>query len=290
MRGRSGGLGAVTTGASGTAALSLEAPAKVNLDLRVVGRREDGHHLLETTMVLLELADRLLLLGGCSGLRVEGAVSEDVPIDVSNLAWRGLVAGLGDEPELACLTLEKRIPSAAGLGGGSSDAAAAWRLGRSWRRASEEPTTGDVAALAAIGADVPFFASRAPAALVGGIGERVTPLPAHTLELVLLHPPLRLSTGDVFAQLRREEWGSGTNDLLAPAVRLCPQIEELFALVVAAGGEPRLTGSGPTVFSASDDPERARHVAARLARAGQSVTVTRTRRAAASIARSSEEE
>ena len=274
---------------TGMAALTLEAPAKVNLDLRVVGRREDGLHLLESTMVLLELADRLLLLGGCSGLRVEDA-SSDVPLDASNLAWRGLTAGLGGEPDLACLTLEKRIPSAAGLGGGSSDAAAAWRLGRAWRGAPEEPAPSDVSALAAIGADVPFFASGAPAGRVDGIGEQVTVIPARELEIVLLHPPFGLGTGVVFAELREEEWGSGANDLLAPAVRLRPEIGELSALMVGAGGEARLTGSGPTIFSATDDPERARDVAARLARAGQRVTVTRTRAAGASIARSSEEE
>ncbi|MCA1588152.1 MAG: hypothetical protein LC744_05770, partial [Chloroflexi bacterium] len=140
------------------------------------------------------------------------------------------------------------------------------------------------------GADVPFFASGAPAALVAGIGERVTPLLPSELEIVLVHPPLRLRTSDVFGELREEEWGSGTNDLLAPAVRLCPAVTELFALVVAAGGEPRLTGSGPTVFSATDDPDRARAIGTRLERAGQRVSVTRSRRAGASIVRSTEEE
>lgn len=275
---------------AGTTALGLEAPAKVNLDLRVVGRREDGYHLLESTVILLELADRLLLLAGGSGLRVDGAPPDGVPVDESNLAWRGLVAGLGGEPELACLTLEKRIPAAAGLGGGSSDAAAGWRLGRAWRGAPEVPAEVDMAALAAIGADVPFFASGAPAARVEGIGERIAPLPPRPLAIVLVHPSLRLSTRDVFGELREEEWGSGTNDLLAPALRLCPAIAELFALVVAAGGEPRLTGSGPTVFAATEDPERAADIGSRLARAGQSVTITRSRPAAASIARSTEEE
>jgi 4-diphosphocytidyl-2-C-methyl-D-erythritol kinase len=273
-----------------TTALSLEAPAKVNLDLRVLGRREDGHHLLESTVILLELADRLLLLPGCSGLRVDGAGSADIPIDATNLAWRGLIAGLDAEPDLTCLTLEKRIPSAAGLGGGSSDAAAAWRLGRAWRGAPEQPAAEDVTALAAIGADVPFFASGAPAAQVAGIGERVTPLPPAALEIVLVHPPLRLRTRDVFGELREEEWGRGANDLLPPALRLCPRIAELFEIVVAAGGEPRLTGSGPTVFAATEDPERARDIGSRLQRAGQSVTVTRSRRAGASIARITEEE
>ncbi|MEP7081659.1 MAG: 4-(cytidine 5'-diphospho)-2-C-methyl-D-erythritol kinase [Chloroflexota bacterium] len=275
---------------AGTTALSLEAPAKVNLDLRVVGRRADGYHLLESTLILLELADSLLLLPGCSGLRVDGAGSDDVPPDASNLAWRGLVEGLGGEPELACLALEKRIPAAAGLGGGSSDAAAAWRLGRAWRGSPEVPSAADVTALAAIGADVPFFASGAAAARVEGVGERVTPNPAPELAIVLVHPALRLRTRDVFEELREEEWGSGTNDLLAPAVRLCPPIADLFALVAGAGGEPRLSGSGPTVFAATDDPERAGAIASRLARAGQAVTVTRSRPAGASIARSTEEE
>jgi 4-diphosphocytidyl-2-C-methyl-D-erythritol kinase len=271
------------------AGLRLDAPAKVNLDLRVVGRRDDGFHLLETTVVLLEIADRLLLVGGSSGLRVEGA-SEDVPLDATNLAWRGLVAGLGGEPDMAWLTLEKRVPSAAGLGGGSSDAAAGWRLGRAWREAAEEPDARDLAELAAIGADVPFFAMRAAAASVGGIGEVVVPIGAPELEVVLLHPPFRLSTAAVFAELRAGDWGSGVNDLLAPATRLRPEIGQLFALVLAAGGEPRLSGSGPTIFTVSDDADRARDVAGRLQRAGNSVTVTRTRPAAASIARTTEEE
>jgi 4-diphosphocytidyl-2-C-methyl-D-erythritol kinase len=274
---------------AGTAALTLEAPAKVNLDLRVVGRRDDGFHLLETTMVLLDLADRLLLVGGAPGLRVEGA-TDDVPLGATNLAWRGLAGGLGGEPEMTWLTLEKRIPSAAGLGGGSSDAAAAWRLGRAWRGADERPSPSDVDDLAAIGADVPFFASAAAAATVGGAGERVEPIAPLDLALVLLHPSFRLATRDVFAELREEEWGSGGNDLLAPATRLQPEITELCALMVAAGGDPRLAGSGPTIFSATDDPERARDVAARLTRAGQRVSVTHTRRAAASIARTTEEE
>ncbi|HTE66347.1 MAG TPA: 4-(cytidine 5'-diphospho)-2-C-methyl-D-erythritol kinase, partial [Candidatus Binatia bacterium] len=68
--------------------LSLEAPAKLNLSLRVVGRRPDGYHLLETEMVLLELADRLLLLPGATGIRVEAPPEEEIPVDRANLAWR----------------------------------------------------------------------------------------------------------------------------------------------------------------------------------------------------------
>lgn len=269
--------------------LRIDAPAKLNLSLRVVGRRDDGFHLLDTELVLLELADRLLLLSGCSGLRVTGETSADMPVDARNLAWRGLLAGLEREPDLACLALEKRISSAAGMGGGSSDAAAAWRLGRAWRGMADDASAADLAALSRIGADVPFFAAQHAAARVGGIGERISALPAVQSHVVLVHPPFGVSTAAVFAELRPDEWGRGENDLLAPALRLCPELDDLFALVVAAGGEPGLTGSGPTVFSLSDDPERATSVAQRLAQGGVRATITRTRTSPTSIERIDEE-
>ena len=266
-----------------SAPLRVEAPAKLNLSLRVVGRREDGHHELDSVFVLLELADRLLLMPGCSGLRVEGS-ADGVPIGVDNLAWRGLLAGLGDgQPELACLALEKRIPTAAGLGGGSSDAAAAWRLGRAWQGRPDAASAGDLAALSTIGADVPFFASGVPAARIGGIGERVDPVPAEALEVVLVHPPFGLSTAAIFAELRPDEWGRLENDLLAPARRLRPELDGLFAMVADAGGEPQLTGSGPTIFTLTDEPDRAAALAAALRERGLATTHTRARTAAAAI-------
>lgn len=269
--------------------LRIEAPAKLNLSLRVVGRRDDGLHLVESDMVLLDLADRLLLMPGCSGLRVDGA-ADGVPVDETNLAWRGLHAGLGGEPETACLALEKHVPPAAGLGGGSSDAAAAWRLGRAWRGDGAAPRPDELGDLAAIGADVPFFAAGVAAARVTGIGELVEPMPATHRHVVLVHPPFRLSTAAVFAQLRPGEWGRLDNDLLAPARRLAPALEELLGAVVAAGGTPRLTGSGPTIFSLEDDPERAAAVAATLAARGIRATITSTRVRAAEIQPADEEE
>lgn len=263
--------------------LRLVAPAKLNLSLRVVGRRDDGLHELDSHFVLLELADRLLLLPGCSGLRVEGVGAGDLPLGPQNLAWQGLAAGLGGPPELTCLTLEKRIPAAAGLGGGSSDAAAAWRLGRAWVGADERPSAEDVATLAAIGADVPFFTSGVAEARVRGIGERVAPLEPVAREVVLVHPPFALSTRDVFAELRPDEWGRQENDLLAPARRLRPELDDLFATVVDAGGTPRLTGSGPTIFHLAADAAGAAALAERLTAAGLRVTHTRTRRRPATI-------
>lgn len=267
--------------------LSLEAPAKLNLSLRVVGQRPDGFHLLETEMVLLELADQLLLMPGAPGLRVEAAPGEEVPVDHSNLAWRGLVAGIGSEPELVCLAVEKRIPVGAGLGGGSSDAAAAWRLGRRTSTAPDAATPQELLALSRLGADVPFFAARAAAANVTGIGELVTPMDAPAPDhVVLAHPTFRLSTEAVFGELDPADLANDrpdTNDLLAPALRLRPELGDLMREVSAAGGEPRLTGSGSTIFSLTDDAERAAAIAAALRSAGVRVTLTRLRREPAEI-------
>ncbi|HEX2140667.1 MAG TPA: 4-(cytidine 5'-diphospho)-2-C-methyl-D-erythritol kinase [Candidatus Limnocylindria bacterium] len=270
-------------------AARLAAPAKVNLCLAVIGRRPDGYHELVTDMVLLELADELLLLPGCAGLRVSGATAAGVPVSPSqNLAWRGLLAAVGGAPAAACLELDKRIPAAAGLGGGSSDAAAGWRLGRLLAGRDDPPTGSEVAALVAVGADVPFFAATVAAARVTGVGEDVAPIavPA-TAEVVLAEAPDGLSTAAVFAELRAGEWSTEPdpeqNDLLAAARRLRPEIDELFRMVTAAGGAPRLSGSGPTVFSLTDDPERADAVVRRLLRAGVRASRTRLRREPASI-------
>lgn len=272
-----------------SAPLRLEAPAKLNLSLRVVGRREDGLHELDSVFVLLELADDLLLMPGCSGLRIEGMNAGSLPLGGDNLAWRGLVAGMGEPPDLACLALDKRIPAAAGLGGGSSDAAAAWRLGRAWQGRPDVASEEDLATLATIGADVPFFAAGTAAARVTGIGQTVAPLPAIEREVVLVHPPFGLSTADIFAELKPDEWGRQENDLLAPARRLRPELDDLFATMAAQGGQPTLTGSGPTIFSLDDDRERASALAERLSSGNLRVTHTRTRTTSPSIQRIEEE-
>jgi 4-diphosphocytidyl-2C-methyl-D-erythritol kinase len=144
--------------------------------------------------------------------------------------------------------------------------------------------------LSTIGADVPFFAAEVAAARVSGIGERVEAVPAPVRHVVLLHPTFGLSTADVFAELRHDEWGSGPNDLLPAARRLRPELDALFALVVAAGGSPRLTGSGPTIFTLADDAESAAAIAGSLERAGARATVTRTRESPAAIEAIDDEE
>jgi 4-diphosphocytidyl-2-C-methyl-D-erythritol kinase len=275
--------------------LRLDAPAKLNLSLSVTGRRADGYHELASVFVLLDLADRLLLLPGAPGLRIEG--SDEIPPGRANLAWRGLVAGLGAEPDFACLALEKVIPVAAGMGGGSSDAGAAWRLGRRWSGGDEKPQP---ALLAEIGADVPFFVAQAPVAYVTGIGERVEllPQPRPRPHVVLAIPPFRLSTRAVFAELRRSDWSAapprtvdpGHNDLLAAALRLRPELDDLLRLMREAGADPHLTGSGPTLFALTDDPQRSASIRARLAAEGVRTIATRLRQRPASIEAIEEEE
>ncbi len=268
--------------------LRLAAPAKLNLRLTVTGRRPDGYHLLDSTFVLLELADELELSDGDEGLVVlDGDVT--IPIGDENLAWRGLQAGLGSPAPLR-LTLRKRIPSAAGLGGGSSDAAAAWRLARAWQGREPVATGDELRRLASVGADVPFFAAGVPAARVRGIGEQVVSVPPRRDHVVLVHPPFGLPTADVFAALRPDDWGQLENDLLAPARRLRPELDDLLAVVKGAGGDPRLTGSGSTLFSLVGEGNAAEELARRLADAGLRTTVTRVRDTAASIERITEED
>jgi 4-diphosphocytidyl-2-C-methyl-D-erythritol kinase len=270
----------------------LEAPAKLNLWLRVTGLRPNGFHELETILVLLELADVVSAGPGRAELVVRGPHSSGVPRDRTNLAWRGWAAGWGEVPAPAGLVVDKHVPIAAGLGGGSSDAAAAWRLARhASGQVDGPPDQPTLVALSDIGADVPFFAAQLAAARVSGIGERVEASETDPAEVVLVHPPFALSTAAVFAELRAGEWSGpgteqsaeGTNDLLAPARRLRPELDEVLRVVAAAGGDPRLTGSGPTVFAMTDDPERAAGVAGRCERAGLATTRTRLRTEPASI-------
>lgn len=279
----------------------LAAPAKLNLWLTVVGQRADGFHELDSLLVLLELADQVSVAAGTTAatgtneLRINGPAAASVPRDHTNLAWRGWEAGLAGRSHPAALTVEKRVPAAAGLGGGSSDAAAAWRL--AWWLTGQgdvQPTADELVALSAIGADVPFFAARLGVARVRGIGERIEPADSHPFtHVVLVHPPFGLATGAVFAELRRGDWSGpfedalepGRNDLERPARRLRPELGDLFRLVAGAGGEPHLTGSGPTLFALTDDPERADGMTARLERAGVTTTRTRLRPEPASIER-----
>ncbi|MDX1662034.1 MAG: 4-(cytidine 5'-diphospho)-2-C-methyl-D-erythritol kinase, partial [Gemmatimonadota bacterium] len=186
-------------------ALALRAPAKVNLDLRVLGVRPDGYHEIETLLVRLHIADRIELRPGPRGLRLHSAGSdaglvEGLPSGEENLCCRAariFFRALGREPALT-IRLEKRIPIAAGLGGGSSDAAAV--LGGLNRRAGAPFARERILEMAAeLGSDVPFFALDQPAAVARGRGERlesVAPPPSRPVLIVV--PDFGVSAAEAY--------------------------------------------------------------------------------------------
>jgi 4-diphosphocytidyl-2-C-methyl-D-erythritol kinase len=213
----------------------LTAPAKLTLSLRVTGTRDDGYHLIDAEMVSLDLADELLVDVTGDGLVVVRD-GERRPGDPDDLVVRALdLAGRS-----AGVELHKRIPAGAGLGGGSSDAAAvlAW--------------AGMLDPLVAVrlGADVPFCL-RGGRARVGGIGEELEPLPHRPLTLTLLTPPLHCSTPVVY-----RTWdelggpvGDHGNDLEPAALAAYPELaRSRDELGEVAGVRPRLAGSGSTWF------------------------------------------
>jgi 4-diphosphocytidyl-2-C-methyl-D-erythritol kinase len=220
-----------------TAAVTLPAPAKLTLSLRITGVRSDGFHLLDAEMVTLDLADRLMLSEG-DGLELVGA-GADVPSGPENLVNKALRAA----GRTAHVRLEKRIPSGAGLGGGSADAAAVLR----WAGVT------DLSLAASLGADVPFCLVGGRAR-VRGIGELVDPLPLAELagrSWTLLTPPVSVSTPAVY-----RSWdelggptGAGANDLEPAALAVAPDLARWRDLLGDLSGEtPVLAGSGGTWF------------------------------------------
>jgi 4-diphosphocytidyl-2-C-methyl-D-erythritol kinase len=212
----------------------LVAPAKLTRSLRITGVRDDGYHLVDAEMVSLDLADTLTI-GDGDGLDVRGAGAE-VPADDDNL----VVQALGVTGRTAHVTIDKRIPSGAGLGGGSADAAAVLR----WAGVT------DLELAARIGADVAFCLVGGRAR-VTGIGELVEPLPHLDLTFTLLTPPIHCSTPVVYRAW--DDLGGptadGPNDLEPAALHAFPELARWRDhLGDASGRTPVLAGSGSTWF------------------------------------------
>jgi 4-diphosphocytidyl-2-C-methyl-D-erythritol kinase len=218
--------------------VTLEAPAKLTVSLRVTGVRDDGYHLIDAEMVSLELSDSLRIESATrSRLEVAGPFAAGVPNDRSNLVMRALEL----TRRTAHVHLHKRIPHGGGLGGGSADAAAILR----WAGVD------DLSLAVRLGADVPFCVNGGQAR-VRGIGEVVEPLPPVHREFTLIIPPLIVPTPAVFRAW--DELGGPTdevtdNDLTAAAIHAVPELARWRDRVAEATGQPaRLAGSGATWF------------------------------------------
>ena len=259
--------------------ISVTAPAKINLSLEILRRRDDGFHDVATVLQTIDLSDEIEI-ESASEIFVEGD-TEGIPLE-ENLVYRAarlLQDHLG-ETRGARIGLHKRIPLAAGLGGGSTDAAATLvGLCRLWER---DLRRGELATLAAeLGSDVPFFLYGGTA-LAEGRGERVTPLPPlRNADLVLLAPPIDLpnKTATLYGSLDPSDFTGGevTRALVAALrKRLPPTPDELFngftrAALERFGGlegywsrfeqagadNVHLSGAGPSLFSLARSREEA---------------------------------
>lgn len=256
----------------------LPAPAKVNLFLHIVGRRPDGYHLLQSVFVLIDWCDTLHLVRRSDRQLRRHDLGAPLPADDLCLrAARALQQASGCRLG-ADISIEKRVPWGAGLGGGSSDAATTllglnrlWGLNWPRQRLCELGLS--------LGADVPFFIEGWPA-WVEGIGERIRPVRVAPLQLAVLKPPMALPTAQIFVHpgLKRDteavivegsfvgtrlfdnliaglEQGSeaalsyGHNDLQPVAEQLCPEVAEAAAWLNRHHGNSRMTGSGSAVFA-----------------------------------------
>jgi len=227
-------------------AVTLLAPAKLTLSLRVTGVRDDGLHLIDAEMVTLDLYDVLEIDPAGSGLTVQHDHLSTGAVEVSatdNLVTRALRLAKTD----AAVLLTKYIPSGAGLGGGSADAAAVLR----WAGFT------DVERAATIGADV-AFCLLGGRARVSGIGEIVEPLPFSEATFTVVTPAVHNSTAAVYAMwdLMGGPTGAGSNDLEEAAIRVSPELAQVRdKLGDATGTTPELAGSGSSWFVAGAFPD-----------------------------------
>ncbi|MDQ2808874.1 MAG: 4-(cytidine 5'-diphospho)-2-C-methyl-D-erythritol kinase [Chloroflexota bacterium] len=280
--------------------LVLRAPAKINLTLEILGRRKDGYHEIASVMQTVDLCDTLTFAPRADGqIRVECSDPALAENPGSNLVWRAarLLQQARQVDAGATIRLDKVIPTAAGLGGGSSDAAATLHgLDRLWALDLQAAELHNLAAL--LGSDVPFFL-RGGTALAEGRGERITPLrPLTAGWFVLITQALTLpdKTRTVYSLLRPYEYSDGTltrrvvdtlaaggsltatllyNGLEDAAFRAFDTLaagttlHDALQSVIAAGGEfARVTGAGPSLFLYSPDHAAAATLAAAVTAAG----------------------
>ena len=278
-------------------ALTENARAKVNLTLRVVGRRGDGYHELESVVAFADCADRLTLAPGPKlDLATIGPLAQACGEATDNLVVRAaqLLAERVPELRLGDFTLDKVLPVAAGIGGGSADAAAARRLlAQANHLGLDDSRLIEAARLT--GADVPVCVP-SRACIMTGVGETLQPLNLPAMPCVMVNPRVPVATRDVFSALglrngqllvgatdvilRDRGWpeaGASVaqwiaafaeigNDLEAPARRIQPVIGEVLAALAAVQGArlARMSGSGATCFAIFEDDADAQHAAQKI--------------------------
>lgn len=259
-----------------TRALTLPAPAKLNLFLHVTGRRADGYHTLESLLVPISRCDRVSLAARPDGaiVRVRGpsniAADDDIAVQAARLLQRHCRVRHG-----VAIGVDKRLPIGAGLGGGSSDAATVllglnglWRLGLS-RRALMDLALE-------LGADVPFFVFGVPA-FARGVGDKLVAVTLPPTWFIVITPSVEVSTATIFSapELTRNSEsvkmlvfseGYGCNDLYTAAAARFPEIARCVDALGRQAGPSgaRMTGSGGSVFAAFDSEDAARRVLSRL--------------------------
>ena len=247
----------------------VPAPAKLNLFLHITGRRADAYHLLQSVFMLIDWCDTLHFElrrdGVISRTDLGMTVNQDLPAeDLSVRAARALQAATGTTLGVH-ISLEKRIPSQAGMGGGSSDAASCLlALQRLW--GLRLPPAKLMALALSLGADVPFFLCGSHA-WVEGIGELITPITLPAARFLVIKPAAGLSTQAIFSspELKRDTktatmlgfaandngrvYGFGRNDLQPVAEKLCPPMVQSLNWLTEQGLHGRMTGSGSAVFA-----------------------------------------
>jgi len=271
-----------------------DAPAKINLALHITGRRADGYHLIDSLVVFAELGDQISVeLTDQDAFHLEGPEAAALSSEAasSNLVVRARdrlrdaarCSGIEQPPVEICL--DKRLPVASGIGGGSADAAATLKaLCRLW---GYDPGAEQLSKLALeLGADVPMCLD-GRALIARGIGETLSPVDlSFDLDLVIVNPRVGVSTPTVFSALERRdnaplpepeglddkdrflEWlGAVRNDLQPPAQRMVPEIAECLSALDAAGARlARMSGSGASCFGVFGNAEAAQAAAKALQR------------------------
>lgn len=250
--------------------LDVPAPAKLNLFLHVIGRRADGYHLIQSAFTLIDWADTLHFERRDDGRLQRHDLGDALPADDLCLrAARALQAASGCT-QGADISIDKRLPSGAGLGGGSSDAASTLlALNRLW--ALGWPRDRLLALAATLGADVPFFVGGSGAAFVEGIGERIEPITLPAQRYMVVKPAASLATAQVFGHPALVRDGAaailagfladaatpgtlwGRNDLQPVAEALEPEVAQAARRLAERYGSSRMTGSGSAVFARIGD-------------------------------------